>query len=82
MINSDVQFEPTRVIGSGATPVELETDNEETSRQRGKTRVSTSTKLPGANRVTPPLVTPLVDNGVSMDEASTMAWVSRVNRFQ
>ena len=54
--------------------MELETDYEETSRQRGKTRVPNSTKLPGANTVTPPLVTSLVDNGVSMEEALTMAW--------
>ena len=40
-----------------------EMDHEETSRQRIKTRVSTSTKLPGTGRVTPPIVTPLVDNG-------------------
>ena len=44
-------------------------DNEKTSRQRIKARISTSTKLPGIDRVTPPLVTPLVDNGVSIEEA-------------
>ena len=44
-------------------------DNEKTSRQRIKARISTSTKLPGFDRVTPPLVTPLVDNGVSIEEA-------------
>ena len=32
-------------------------------------RVSTSTKLPGTDRVTPPLVTPLVDNRASIEEA-------------
>ena len=31
----------------------------------------TSTKLPGNNRVTSPLVTPLVDNGESVEEALT-----------
>ena len=46
-------------------------DNEKTSRQRIKARISTSTKLPGIDRVTPPLVTPLVDNGVSIEEALT-----------
>ena len=46
-------------------------DHEERSRQRIKTRVSTSTKLPGTDRVTPPHVTPLVDNGASIDEALT-----------
>ena len=44
-------------------------DNEKTSRQRLKARISTSTKLPGIDRVTPPLVTPLVDNGASIEEA-------------
>ena len=51
--------------------MELEVDYEETSRQRGETRVSTSTKLPGTNRVTPPLVTSLVDNRASREEALT-----------
>ena len=46
-------------------------DHEETSRQRIKTRVSTSTKLPGTDRMTPPLVTPLVDSGASVEEALT-----------
>ena len=40
-----------------------------TSRQGIKARISTSTKLPGIDRVTPPLVTPLVDNGASIEEA-------------
>ena len=44
-------------------------DNEKTSRQRIKARISTSTKLPGNDRVTPPLVTPLVENGESFEEA-------------
>ena len=44
-------------------------DNEKTSRQRLKARISTSTKLPGIDRMTPPLVTPLVDNGASIEEA-------------
>ena len=46
-------------------------DNEKTSRQRIKARISTSTNLNGIDRVTPPLVTPLVDNGVSIEEALT-----------
>ena len=50
-------------------PADPEVDHEETSRQRSKSRVSTSTKLPGTDRVTPPLVTPLVDNGASIEEA-------------
>ena len=48
---------------------ELEADYEETSRQRSKVRVSTSTKLPGINELTPPLVTPLVDHGAAMENA-------------
>ena len=44
-------------------------DNGKTSRQRIKARMSTSTKLPGIDRVTPPLVTPLVENGASIEEA-------------
>ena len=43
-------------------------DNENTSRQRIKARISTSTKLPGIDRVTPALVTPLVENGASLEE--------------
>ena len=44
-------------------------DDEKTSRQRTKARNSTSTKLPGTDRVTPLLVTPLVENGASLEEA-------------
>ena len=46
-------------------------DDEKTSRQRTKARNSTSTKLPGTDRVTPPLMTmtPLVENGASLEEA-------------
>ena len=43
-------------------------DNGKTSRHRVKARLSTSTKLPGIDRVTPPLVTPLVDNGAALEE--------------
>ena len=68
---SDVQSRTTRITGSGTTPVELEEDYEGTSRQRGKTRVLTSKKLPGTNRMTPPLVTALVENGASVQEALT-----------
>ena len=46
-------------------------DKEKTSRQRIKARISTSTKLPGIDRVTPSLVTPLGNNGVSIEEALT-----------
>ena len=47
----------------------LEADYEGSPRQRGTARVSTSTKLPGTSKGTPPLVTPLVDNGASIGEA-------------
>ena len=52
-------------------PTEPEADYEATSRQRGKTRVSTSTKLPRTIRVIPPLVRPLVDERASIEEALT-----------
>ena len=58
-----------RITGLSNAPADPEVDNEKTSRQRLKARISTSTKLPGINRVTPPLVTPLVDNGASIEEA-------------
>ena len=71
MTKSEVQSGTDRNTGSGITSAEPEAGYEETARQRSKTRVSTSTKLPGTNRVTPPLVTALVDNGSSMEEALT-----------
>ena len=46
-------------------------DSEKTSRQRIKARISTSNKLTEIDRVTPPLVTPLVENGASIEEALT-----------
>ena len=52
-------------------PADPEVDHEATSRQRIRTRVSTSAKLSGTDRVTPPLVTPLVDNRASIEEALT-----------
>ena len=58
-----------RTRGLGNASNDLETNNEKTSRQRVKARISTSTKLPGTDRVTPPLVTPLVDNGAALEEA-------------
>ena len=54
-----------------ARPSNPPADYEETSRQRRKTRDSTSTKLPGTDRVTPPLVMPLVDNRATIEEALT-----------
>ena len=47
-------------------------DHEETSRQRIKTGVSTSTKLPGTDRVTPPLVTPIVDSKGEQNEQMSL----------
>ena len=50
-------------------PADPEAVYEETSMQIIKTRVSTSNKLPGTDRVTPPLETPLVENGASIEDA-------------
>ena len=71
MTNLEVQPGKNRNTGPCDFPADPEVDNEEMSRQRITTRVSTSTKLPGTNRVTPTLVTPLVDNGASIEEALT-----------
>ena len=60
-----------RNTGLCDAPAEPEVDHEKTSRQRIKAQMSTSTKLPGIDRVTPPLVTLLVDNGASIEEALT-----------
>ena len=69
MTNSELQTGESRNRGLGNALVDPEVDNEKTSRQRFKARISTSTKLPGTDRVTPPLVTPLVDNGAALEEA-------------
>ena len=71
MSNSEMRTGENRNTGLSNTPADPEVDNEKTSRQRIKARISTSTKLRGIDRVTPPLVTPLVDNGVSIEEALT-----------
>ena len=71
MTNSEIRTGKNRNTGLCNPPLYPELDHEETSRQRIKTRVSTSTKLPGTDRVTPPLVTPLVDNGASIEEVLT-----------
>ena len=71
MTNSEMRTGESRNTGLSNAPANPEMDNEKTSRQRIKARISTSTKLPGIDRVTPPLVTPLVDNGVSIEEALT-----------
>ena len=69
MTNSELQTGESRNRGPGNALVDPEVDNEKTSRQIAKARISTSTKLPGTDRVTPPLVTPLVDNGAALEEA-------------
>ena len=69
MTNSETRTGENRNIGRGNASAHPEVDNEKTSRQRIKTRISTSTKVPGIDSVTPPLVTPLVENGASLEEA-------------
>ena len=69
MTNSEPQTGESRNRGLGNALADPEVDNEKTSRQRLKARISTSTKLPGNDRVTPLLVTPLVDNGAALEEA-------------
>ena len=69
--NSEMRTGENRNTGLSNAPADPVVDNEKTSRQRIKARISTSTKLPGIDRVTPPLVTPLVDIGVSIEEALT-----------
>ena len=69
MTNSETQTGENRNIGLGNASAVPEVDNEETSKQKIKARISTSTKLPGIDRVTPPLVTPIVENGASLEEA-------------
>ena len=71
MTNSEMRTGKNRNTGLCNPPPDPEAAYEETSRRRNKTRVSTSTKLPGTDRVTPPLVKPLVDNGASIEEALT-----------
>ena len=71
MTNLEVQAGKNRNTGPCDPPADPEVDYEETSRQRSTTRVSTSIKLPGTDRVTPTLVTPLVDNGASIEESLT-----------
>ena len=69
MTNSEQRTGESRNKGLGNALDDPEVDNEKTSRQIVKARISTSTKLPGTERVTPPLVTPLVDNGAALEEA-------------
>ena len=69
MTNSEPQTGESRTRGLGNALADPEIDKEKTSRQRVKARISTSTKLPGTDRVAPPLVTPLVNNGAALEEA-------------
>ena len=69
MTNSGTRTGENRNIGLGNASEDPQVDNEKASRQRIKARISTSTKLPGIDMVTPPLVTPLVENGASLEEA-------------
>ena len=69
MTNSEMRTGENRNTVLSNAPAVSEVDNENTSRQRIKARISTSTKIPGSDRVTPRLVTPLVDNGASIEEA-------------
>ena len=69
LTSSELQAGESRNRGLGNALADPEVDNEKTTRQRVKARISTSTKLPGTDRVTPPLVTPLVDNGAALEEA-------------
>ena len=69
MTNSETRTGENRNIGLSSASADPEMDHEKTSRQRIKARISTSTKLPGIDRVTPPLVTPLVENKASIEEA-------------
>ena len=69
MTNSETRMGENKNIGLVNPSADPEVDNEKTSRQRIKARISTSTKLPGIDRVAPPLVTPLVENGALLEEA-------------
>ena len=60
MTNSETRTGENGNIGLSNASTDPEVDNEKTSRQRINARISTCTKLPGIDRVTPPLVTPLV----------------------
>ena len=71
MTNLETRTGENRNTGLSNAPAVPEVDNEKTSRQRIKARISTSTKLPGIDRVTPPHVTPLVDNGAAIEEDLT-----------
>ena len=68
MTNSEMRTGQNRNKGPSNATADPEVDNEMTSSQRVKAQILTSTKLPGIDRVTPPLVTPLVENVASLEE--------------
>ena len=57
MTNSEMRTGENKNTGLSNAPADPEVDNEKTLRQRIKARISTCSKLPGIERVTPPLVT-------------------------
>ena len=65
MTNSETRTGENRNKGLGNASSDPEVDNEKTSRQSIQARISSSTKLPGIDRVT----LPLVENGASLEEA-------------
>ena len=67
--SSEPQPGESRTRGIGNALMDPELNNEKTLKQRVKARISTSTKLLGTDRVTPPLVTPLMDSGAALEEA-------------
>ena len=69
--NSEMRTGQNRNTGLNKATADPEVDNEKMSSQRIKARISTSTQLPGIDRVTRPLVTPLIENGASLEEALT-----------
>ena len=69
MTNSETQTEENINIGLSNASADPEVDNEKTPRQRIKAQISTSTKLPVIDRVTPPFLTPLEEQGASIDQA-------------
>ena len=71
LMNSEMRTRESRNTGLSSAPADPELHSKNTSRQRIKARISTSTNLPGIDRLTPPLVTPLVENGALIKEALT-----------
>ena len=71
MTNSEMRTGENRNTELSNALKDPEVEHEKTSRQRIKARISTSRKLPGIDRTTPPFVTPLVDNRSSVEEAMT-----------